>query len=164
MSCLGYVAFQLGTPELLMESFFGRLGPDAPLRGRDVVAAVRPCWEFAREAAVRGGGAKKKTEQGAMPSADGRFTLLWHGAAGVCHALVCQRSCNADLGLNFLQVFASVLADHAKGGALETFQVKPDEALVLLDKFLPSGQLLVLSNNLIRHLKKEADAVIIQKA
>jgi hypothetical protein len=36
------------------------------------------------------------------------------------------------------------------------FAVKPDEALILLERFLPAGQLLVLSNNLIKDLKKSA--------
>jgi hypothetical protein len=66
---------------------------------------------------------------------------------------------NLELSLNFLLVFSSLLAEQSKGGAQETFLVKPDEALTLLEKFLPCGQLLVLHPNLIKHLKKEADSV-----
>ena len=88
---------------------------------------------------------------------------MWLGAAGVCHAVVCEPDVNLDLAVNFLQVFSAVLAEHVKGGALETFLVKPDEALILLEKFLPCGQLLVLQSNLIKHLKKEADAIVGQK-
>lgn len=108
------------------------------------------------------GGVRRKTESGVLSMDDGSVAL-WHGAVGVCHVLVASLDINVDLGLNFLAVFAAVLADHCKGGALETFQVKPDEAMVLLDKFLPSGELLVLNVHLIKELKKNADQIILQK-
>jgi hypothetical protein len=84
---------------------------------------------------------------------------VWLGSAGVCHVVVCDKETNLELALNFLVVFSTLLGEQSKGGVTETFSVKPDEVLTLLEKFLPCGQLLVLHTNLIKHLKKEADSV-----
>ena len=172
MSAYAYIAFQLGSPEILLHWFFSNLEPLPAVEGsnageasRDVaqyVAAVAPSWKFSRQAVARGG-SKKKPELGVQPlPAQGRVAL-WYGAANVCHVLVCDVQVNVELGINFLQVFAAVLADHCKGGATETFLVKPDEAMVLLDKFLPCGRLLVLCTNLIKELKLQADLIIMDK-
>ncbi len=158
MSVSCYLACQATGEGLLMSVFFG--AAEAVERGgweRRVVDTVRPCWALAREARGR-----RRQGHGVVPVGEGRVAV-WLAAAGACHIIVCDADVNLDLAVNFLQVFSSVLAEHVKGGALETFQVKPDEALILLEKFLPCGQLLVLQSNLIKHLKKEADAIVGQK-
>jgi hypothetical protein len=159
MSVSCYLACQAVGEGLLMSVFFGASeGMARGERERRVVDTVRPCWALAREARGR-----RRQEHGVVPLGDEGRVAVWHAAAGVCHVVVCDPDVNLDLAVNFLQVFSSVLAEHVKGGALETFLVKPDEALILLEKFLPCGQLLVLQNNLIKHLKKEADAIVGQK-
>ena len=159
MSVSSYLACQATGDGLLMSVFF--VATDTAQRGereRQIVNAVRPCWAMAREA--RG---KRRHEHGVVGVGDDGRLAVWLAAAGVCHIVVCDSDANLDLAVNFLHVFSSVLAEHVKGGALETFLVKPDEALILLEKFLPCGQLLVLQSNLIKHLKKEADAIVGQK-
>ena len=167
MSCFGYVAFQATSPEVLLSCFYSNLAGHSRV-ALGYVQQVLPCWEFAREAAVRGGeAAKRKTrnqEHGILPVAKGELVAVWSALPGdVCHMVLCNRETSVEIALNFLTVFGAVLADHCKGGARETFVVKPDEALILLDQFLPSGQLLVLSNALIKHLKVQADTMILQK-
>ena len=88
-------------------------------------ASVRPAWDFAIKAAVRGnGGGRKKSQSvefsGILPLRDEQIAV-WLGVGSICHVLICDADANVDLCINFLQVFASVLADHMKGGALELF-------------------------------------------
>ena len=162
MSVACYVAFQAVGEGLLASVFFSAVdSARRPALERAVLAVVRPAWSLAREA--RG---KRRSECGAVAvtgvEGEGR-TAVWLAQAGVCHAVVLERETGAELAANFLSVFAQVLGEHVKGGALETFLVKPDEGVILLEKFLPCGQLLVLQTNLIKHLKKEADSLIVQK-
>ncbi len=159
MAVSSYSAFHATGDGLLMSVFFNAADTaQRNEREKLIVEAVRPCWALAREA--RG---VRRMEHGVVPVGDDGRLAAWLAAGSVCHIVVCNSDVNLDLAVNFLQVFSSVLGEHAKGGALEIFSVKPDEALILLEKFLPCGQLLVLQSNLIKHLKKEADAVIGQK-
>lgn len=91
--------------------------------------------------------------------------VVWHAANNVCQAVWTRRESllNVQIASLFLQTFALLLAEHAKGGAMETYLVKPDEILVMLEKLLPCGQLLPLSTSLAKHCKKEADQVIMSK-
>ena len=164
MAAHAYVAFQQGAPAVLFSAFFSGLSAASSepqsQRAARLVASVSPAWTFSRQAAAR-----HRAERGVVPVREGDETrvAVWHAAANVCHVVVCEPSANVELALNFLQVFAAVLADHCKGGAMETFLVKPDEAMVLLGKFLPLGRFLVLTSALAKDLKQESDMIILDK-
>ncbi len=125
--------------------------------------------------------------------------VVWFGSTShgnLCHALLMEEEASTGLALNLLQMLHAVLVldavpssltarnltvpkvEHSKA-VTDTFVLKPEEALVLLEKFLPAGeagwhfcrgpmtcstgQPLVLSAHLIKHLKREADATILSK-
>lgn len=46
----------------------------------------------------------------------------------------------------------------------ELFETRPDEAVILLEHFLPSGQLVILSSSYSKHLRKEAEALMSSKS
>lgn len=90
--------------------------------------------------------------------------VVWLGSQqhSLCHALVCEDEAPIPLCANVLQMLHAVLVEHAKS-VTDTLTLKPEEALLLVERLLPAGQPLVLSAHLLKHLKRDADAAILGK-
>jgi len=88
--------------------------------------------------------------------------VLWRKTKNVAYTLICEEDENPALGSYFLESFPNVLSEYYKKTTPSStlgmeFFLRPEEVLVLLQSFLPNGQLLFISPNLSKHLKKEAE-------
>eukprot|EP01112_Ceratiomyxa_fruticulosa_P009650 TRINITY_DN2526_c0_g2_i1.p1 TRINITY_DN2526_c0_g2~~TRINITY_DN2526_c0_g2_i1.p1 ORF type:complete len:223 (+),score=35.89 TRINITY_DN2526_c0_g2_i1:69-671(+) len=101
--------------------------------------------------------------------------ILWRRALGALYTLVIESDENRLLASNFLSLFGKVLSDHFKlisvksGGPSSSninpqnpslgltptseFFMRPEEVIVLLQHYLPNGQLLFLSTQFSKHVK-----------
>jgi len=112
---------------------------------------------------------RKIDEEGAfwVPKGDlfcSNFIVLWHQVQAVAYVLICYEEENRALGINFLQNFPKELSEYYKTNmatdqGMEFFS-RPEEVLILLQSFLPNGQLLFITPNLAKHLKKEAESTL----
>jgi hypothetical protein len=85
--------------------------------------------------------------------------VLWRCFQKTVFILVCEPEENRYLASSFLVIFATLLNDHYKNEQVltkpkEVLQ-KPEITLLLLQSYLPSGQLLFLNDSLLKHLRKE---------
>ncbi|XP_041369111.1 AP-5 complex subunit sigma-1-like [Gigantopelta aegis] len=85
--------------------------------------------------------------------------VTWMGAGFTGFALVCDKTesrLTAEsvlrLLVRYLQEYVRVLNQPAETG------IRSDRILLVLNKFLPSGSLLVMNHRVIRHLEKELDS------
>jgi len=112
---------------------------------------------------------KKVDEEGAfwIPREDlfsSNLVVLWHQVQSVAYVLICDEDENRALGINFLQNFPKELSEYYKANnqtdqGMEFFS-RPEEVLILLQSFLPNGQLLFITPNFAKHLKKEAESTL----
>ena len=84
--------------------------------------------------------------------------VTWMGAGFTGFALVCDRTENRltaesvlRLLIRYLQEYVRVLNQPAEVG------VRSDRIVLILNKFLPRGNLLLMNHRVIRHLEKELD-------
>mmetsp|Transcript_21564 Transcript_21564/g.30147 ORF Transcript_21564/g.30147 Transcript_21564/m.30147 type:complete len:215 (-) Transcript_21564:65-709(-) len=94
--------------------------------------------------------------------------VVWKQLNMACYTLVLEEDENRVLASQFLSALPRVLDEHFKkpglaGNPKEVIATKMDEVGVLVHTFLPNGQLLFMSPYLIRHLKKEADTILLAK-
>jgi hypothetical protein len=85
--------------------------------------------------------------------------VVWREFQGIAWTVICEMDENRMLANHFLQSFPKLLLEHFKIQQLTVDLVlsKIEELLLLLQQTLPNGQLLFLSGNLAKHLRKEMD-------
>lgn len=92
------------------------------------------------------------------------FTLF-----SCCFLLILDvEDANVHLAAHFLCVFIAACTEHfGHFGIFQSpvqFYNRPEEVLVLLDKFLPNGQLMYLRGNLVKVYLEEAQSVLQMKS
>eukprot|EP01119_Soliformovum_irregulare_P000727 TRINITY_DN10538_c0_g1_i1.p1 TRINITY_DN10538_c0_g1~~TRINITY_DN10538_c0_g1_i1.p1 ORF type:complete len:217 (+),score=28.77 TRINITY_DN10538_c0_g1_i1:1-651(+) len=98
---------------------------------------------------------------------DGSKSVLWKQVQTVAYVLICDEGENRLLAAHFIQLFIKAIDDQFKKPSASAypreFLVRAEEFLVLLHTFLPNGQLLFISPPLIKHLRKEAESLLLSK-
>eukprot|EP00005_Dracoamoeba_jomungandri_P013421 CAMPEP_0174271228 /NCGR_PEP_ID=MMETSP0439-20130205/47168_1 /TAXON_ID=0 /ORGANISM="Stereomyxa ramosa, Strain Chinc5" /LENGTH=149 /DNA_ID=CAMNT_0015361087 /DNA_START=92 /DNA_END=541 /DNA_ORIENTATION=- len=93
--------------------------------------------------------------------------VVWAQIQHCAFVLICEEDENRLLASNFIRKFAIIVMDHFKNTQLamnpKEVSAKLDEILLLLDNFLPDGQLLFSSPHFTAHLQKEFDEMMAQK-
>ncbi|KYQ92360.1 hypothetical protein DLAC_06324 [Tieghemostelium lacteum] len=84
--------------------------------------------------------------------------VIWKKLLGVCFTIICEEDENRLLVSNFLNMFSNIASDHfkntlSKATPTQDIFPKTDELLVLLNSYLPNGQLLFISNQFSKHIK-----------
>eukprot|EP01094_Clydonella_sp_ATCC50884_P028626 TRINITY_DN8648_c0_g1_i1.p1 TRINITY_DN8648_c0_g1~~TRINITY_DN8648_c0_g1_i1.p1 ORF type:complete len:199 (-),score=76.51 TRINITY_DN8648_c0_g1_i1:279-875(-) len=107
-----------------------------------------------------------KTGDGARSLAAGELfrtekVLVWHYEANTCFTLVCERDESRLRAKNVLELLCCVIQQHTKNPNVlknpEELLQAPEEMYAMLDKFLPCGELLLMSTPYARQLKRELD-------
>jgi len=87
--------------------------------------------------------------------------VLWKQVQRVALVVICEVDENQYLAANFLTLFANLLMDQYKSANILTkpkeLLNKPEEMLMLLQTYLPNGQLLFISDQYAKHLRREFD-------
>ncbi|KAM9983330.1 hypothetical protein ACTFIY_000066 [Dictyostelium cf. discoideum] len=83
---------------------------------------------------------------------------IWKKILGVCFTIVCEDDENRLLASNFLTLFSNVIVDIFKTTITKTINPmdilpRSDEILLLLNSYLPNGQLLFISNQFSKQIK-----------
>ncbi|EGC38298.1 hypothetical protein DICPUDRAFT_28941 [Dictyostelium purpureum] len=83
--------------------------------------------------------------------------VIWKKLLGVCFTIICEEDENRLLVSNFLTMFSNVILDNFKTTISKTLPQeilpKSDEILLLLNSYLPNGQLLFISNQFSKQIK-----------
>ncbi|XP_076102465.1 AP-5 complex subunit sigma-1-like [Mytilus galloprovincialis] len=88
---------------------------------------------------------------------------VWLGAGYTCFTLICEKTENRMLAETVLKTLIRFLQQHV--GLLTSPTeacTKPERISVILDKFLPQGNLLFMNHRVIRQLEKETESIIKQ--
>lgn len=96
--------------------------------------------------------------EGVFESSEG-YTVVWRGLQGAVHYLVLLEP-EAESGVELASGLLSTLETLLN---LDTLLHKPDEVLMMLETLLPCGQLLIMTKSLLKHLHKEAEAMVMGK-
>lgn len=93
------------------------------------------------------------------------LALAQHVLATTCKALCEQTSAGSGSSSGSGGPSSSPSSSRKSVAALrkELFETRSDETAVVLDHFLPSGELVVINGSYYKHLKKEAEALISSK-
>lgn len=112
--------------------------------------------------------------RGVFPVAPNRLfgepaVVVWQQFMDCAYVLVLRAdAANVPLAANFLCVFISAVVEHFGNYAVFSspaqFYQRPEDVFVLLDKFLPSGQLSYIRGNLVKTLLDEARAMLQMKS
>eukprot|EP01128_Nolandella_sp_AFSM9_P003930 TRINITY_DN1728_c0_g5_i1.p1 TRINITY_DN1728_c0_g5~~TRINITY_DN1728_c0_g5_i1.p1 ORF type:complete len:171 (-),score=30.20 TRINITY_DN1728_c0_g5_i1:42-554(-) len=99
--------------------------------------------------------------EGLFPDHSGTI-VLWRTQGSYVFSVVCQETENRALASMFLSYFPLIIAEHFKQSSagdvdVTEFLQHSDQINTLLRHFLPSGQLLFTSSDLIQYLKNEAE-------
>ncbi|EGG16692.1 hypothetical protein DFA_07670 [Cavenderia fasciculata] len=83
--------------------------------------------------------------------------VVWKNLLGVCFTMICDQDENRLLAASFLTSFSNILVDYyksilSKSSPQEIFS-RSDEILVLLNSYMPNGQLLYSSQQFAKHIK-----------
>ncbi|KAK5574412.1 hypothetical protein RB653_009687 [Dictyostelium firmibasis] len=83
---------------------------------------------------------------------------IWKKILGVCFTIVCEDDENRLLASNFLTLFSNVIVDVFKTTITKTINPmdilpRSEEILLLLNSYLPNGQLLFISNQFSKQIK-----------
>lgn len=158
-----YVAFQLSSPELLASVFFWKNDETRPQIEAALVKEAKKHWLVQRDCYASSKSRKKGdgVMSGVFPFVEsgvgGSSCCVWLAQGSVvCHAMVLSSSATSvQMALATLTTYHALLSEHAtkSSSCVETFLLKPEEALLLLEKLAPQGQLLVLTPALIRHIQ-----------
>eukprot|EP01098_Paradermamoeba_levis_P015994 TRINITY_DN8406_c0_g4_i1.p1 TRINITY_DN8406_c0_g4~~TRINITY_DN8406_c0_g4_i1.p1 ORF type:complete len:217 (-),score=69.69 TRINITY_DN8406_c0_g4_i1:4-654(-) len=101
------------------------------------------------------------------PEEQKKFLVVWKRVNNTSYTMICEEEENAVLAANFLSLFIKVLNEHFKftpaTSNTKEMMMKPEEVLVLLQNYLPSGQLLFINSSFARFLKKEVEFVLMSK-
>jgi len=77
----------------------------------------------------------------------------------VAYTLILELEENRALATQFLGALPRIFSDLTKkpSSTGSEFFNRPEEAIILINSFLPNGQLLFMTPNLAKHLRKEVD-------
>ena len=90
-------------------------------------------------------------------------TALWVGALNCAFVLLCDAHENRVLAEHVLKVLVRHLQEHCRVFYQPTdIPSKVDRVALVVDQFLPGGQLLVMNHRLLRQFEKELDVKIKQ--
>ncbi|KAN0033563.1 hypothetical protein ACTFIV_000024 [Dictyostelium citrinum] len=83
---------------------------------------------------------------------------IWKKILGVCFTIICEDDENRLLASNFLTLFSNVIVDVFKTTITKTINpmdilTRSEELLLLLNSYLPNGQLLFISNQFSKQIK-----------
>lgn len=90
-------------------------------------------------------------------------TAVWLGAGYTCFTLICDCSENRMLAESVLKTLIRFIQQHVGllTSPVEAFS-KPERISVILDKFLPQGNLIFMNHRVVRQLEKEVESLIKQ--
>jgi hypothetical protein len=159
-----------------LAQFYCREGNDEnTMARREAIAArVREEYELLTDPEGLDGGAPAEGARGVIPVGAGRLfaspkVLVWQQFGRCAMVVVADaQGVNVSLAAHFLCVFAAALVEHFGSFAVfaspQQLLAKPEDAYVLLDAFLPAGQLSYVRGNLVRVLLREAQALLQMRA
>jgi len=93
--------------------------------------------------------------------------VIWKQIVCTAYILICEEDENRLLASQFLNIFTKAIDDHFKKpgvcGYPKEFLSRVEEFLVLMNVFLPNGQLLFISTPFAKYLRKEAESMLFSK-
>lgn len=88
---------------------------------------------------------------------------MWLGAGYTCFTLICEKTENRMLAESVLKTLIRFLQQHVGLLSIPTEAcLKPERIAVILDKFLPQGNLIFMNHRVIRQIEKEVEGIIKQ--
>jgi len=118
----------------------------------------------------------KEAEQARLTSNQGEFRIpagsffdsqkfvIWRQLLSTVFVIICEPDENRLLASNFLSLLPRILIDNFKNPQLtiqpKEMLLKPEEVLILIQSYLPNGQLLFANGQFVRHLKRDAEAAL----
>ncbi|OWF34563.1 AP-5 complex subunit sigma-1-like [Mizuhopecten yessoensis] len=95
-----------------------------------------------------------------LPEMD-NMIAVWQGTGNTCCTLVCYETENRMLAENVLKILIRFLQEHLRllHQPIEVAN-KPDKVAIVLNRFLPGGQLLFMNHRMVRQLEKEMDTLM----
>jgi len=87
-------------------------------------------------------------------------TVVWRRVNQVAYTLICEPDENRILASHFLANLPRIFSDLTKKPASVAggeFFNRPEEALILINSYLPNGQLLFVTPNFSKHIRREVD-------
>eukprot|EP01127_Copromyxa_protea_P022605 TRINITY_DN819_c0_g1_i1.p1 TRINITY_DN819_c0_g1~~TRINITY_DN819_c0_g1_i1.p1 ORF type:complete len:206 (+),score=51.78 TRINITY_DN819_c0_g1_i1:58-675(+) len=90
--------------------------------------------------------------------------VMWYQFNLVAYSMICEEDDNRALVASTLPLLARVISDSKKTsqGPSSELLLHPEEVFAILQSYLPNGQLLFISANFAKHVKKEVDAIILK--
>lgn len=92
--------------------------------------------------------------------------VTWKQQGACIFTLITEVDENRLLANNTLTQLSKFFAEHFKNPNITSqpkeLISKPDEIISILQQFIPNGQLLFISNNLAKQLKRELDSTILK--
>lgn len=127
--------------------------PQTPGNNNGAPKAVRIVWRSVPQFAAAA----------ALVLQDGEsIALAQHVLATVCRVL-CEQATGSSGSVSSSSSKVGGVAAAVAALRKELFETRPDEVAVIMDHFLPSGQLVVINGSYYKHLKKESEALISSK-
>lgn len=84
-----------------------------------------------------------------------RFTVVWEGVPGIGFSLVCEEDVNISQAQMILDLLVSEMEKYLQIVSYPLITPKTfDSVALIVDTFLPGGQLLLLNSSLIKSLEK----------
>uniref|UniRef100_A0A1B6HXB6 Uncharacterized protein n=1 Tax=Homalodisca liturata TaxID=320908 RepID=A0A1B6HXB6_9HEMI len=87
------------------------------------------------------------------------FNVVWEGVPGIGFSLIFEKDGNMLHAQNVLDLIVSELEKHIQLVSYPSIAVKTlDTIALIVDKFLPGGQLLFLNSTLVKNLERQLEA------
>jgi len=107
---------------------------------------------------------RARDEEGVFHVPSGEFfndpkIVVWRKVGMVAYTLILELDENRALASQLLGALPRIFSDLTKKPSSTGYEFfnRPEEALILINSFLPNGQLLFITPNLAKHLRKEVD-------
>lgn len=93
--------------------------------------------------------------------------VIWYQYNQLAYSMICEEDESRALVAAVLPFLAKLISESKKtasgpSGVATELLLHPEEVFAILQNYLPNGQLLFLTSNFAKHMKKEVDGIILK--